>query len=271
MKKIVTLILLLAAGGTVFFLGWAQYDVPAGSYGVLRSKTHGTSGELIREGRVQWVWYKLIPSNVTITVFSINEITFSIDFSGVLPSGDVYSAMAGLKTDFSYSFSVIVSFRIKSESLPALAGRENLLSQADLDAYCSRLSGEIENHIRIMLWAYGNDEKILKEAQATGTIQAMEGGLAAGFPDVEFTSLSVRTLEYPDYLLYDEVRQLYRDYLFAQRTDLRNEAKQMSVDNIKKRKRLDELADYGELLSKYPILLQYLALEKGAPVADDRR
>ena len=32
--------------------------------------------------------------------------------------------------------------------------------------------------------------------------------------------------------------------------------------------RLDELEKYGELLTKYPILLQYLALEKEAPTKE---
>jgi len=271
MKTIITLILLLAAGGAVFFLGWAQYDVPAGSYGVLRSKTHGTSSELIKEGRLQWIWYKLIPSNVTIAVFSIHENSVSVDFSGILPSGNVYSALAGLKTNFPYSFSVSVSFKIKSESLPALAERANLLTQEDLDVYCSHLSEDIENHIRIMLWAYGKDEKILKEAQETGTIRGMERDLASVFPEVEIVSLSIKTVEFPDYALYNEVRLFYQAYLSAQRTDLRNEAGQLSMESIKKRRRLDELADYGELLSKYPILLQYLELEKRVPAADERR
>jgi hypothetical protein len=62
--------------------------------------------------------------------------------------------------------------------------------------------------------------------------------------------------------LYDEVRKLYRDYLAAQRNEVKSETVLLAAENIKNRLRFDELTAYGELLTKYPILLQYLALEK---------
>ena len=269
MKKIITLILLLGAAGTVFFLGWVQPSVPVGSYGVIRSKTHGTDTELIRDGVFRWVWYKLIPNNVTITVYSIKIHTIPLDLSGVLPSGETYSTLAGLKTDFSYNFSGSLSYKLKTDSLPALCTRENLLSQADLDKYLARLSGEIENHTKALLWTYGEDEKILKEAGETGSINALKNSLIAGFSDIEILECTVKINSFPDFVLYNEIRQLYRDYLTAQRTDLRETIAQMAAENIENRRRIDELTGYGELLAKYPILLQYLALEKGiAPKYD---
>ena len=83
------------------------------------------------------------------------------------------------------------------------------------------------------------------------------------FPDIEISACSVKTLRFPDFVLYNEVRQLYRDYLTAQRTDLRDAIGLIASQNIQNRRRMDELSNYGELLTKYPILIQYLALEKG--------
>ncbi|MCL1928349.1 MAG: hypothetical protein FWG07_06125 [Treponema sp.] len=269
MKKIITLIILLAAGGTAFYLGWVQYSVPVGSYGVLRSKTHGTDSEIIREGKFRWVWYKLIPNNVTIAVFTIKENTIFLDFSGVLPSGDTYSTLAGLKTDFSYGFSGSLSYKLKAESLTALSERENLLSQAELDVYLSRLSKEIDNHVKALLWTYGENEKILKEAGETGTIDALEKSLAASYSDIEILSCTVNILRFPDFVLYNEVRQLYRDYLTAQRIDLRGTIGQIASENIENRRRIEELTGYGELLTKYPVLIQYLALERGISQKND--
>ena len=263
MKKIITLILLLGVAGTGFFLGWAQFSIPAGSFGVLRSKTHGVENEVLQEGKIRWVWYKLIPNNVTIAVYSITETTLPVDFSGSLPSGDVYSTLAGQKTDFSYHFSVSISYSIKTESLPALSESENLFGQADLDAYRSRLSQEIENYSRTLLWTYGENETILNEILETGTIKALERELTSAFPQIRVSNCTVRTLRFPDLILYNEMRQLYRDYLETQRTDLQNTIAHISAENIQTRRRMDELTAYGELLSKYPILLQYLALEKG--------
>ncbi|MDR2661894.1 MAG: hypothetical protein LBC31_02730 [Treponema sp.] len=269
MKKIlITLGILLIAGGAVFFSGWVQLDVPPGSWGVLRSKTHGPGDTVIREGQFHWVWYKLIPRNVTVSVFQIREQSVPVEASGILPSGDVYSAMAGLKTDFSYRFSLTVLYRLKGESLPGLADRENLLTQEDLDSYTEKLSGKIENRARGLLWAYGENEKALTEAQRTGTIRTLEAELRGAFPDTENLSCTVKILRIPDFILYNEVRSLYRDYLAAQRGNLRGEITVMAVEAAQNRRRLEELSAYGELLTKYPILLRYLALEKGLVMQD---
>ncbi|MDR2211118.1 MAG: hypothetical protein LBO65_06595 [Spirochaetaceae bacterium] len=266
MKKLVIFLLFLfVAGGAVFFLGWAQFDVPPGSWGVLRSKTHGIDPGVIREGRFRWVWYKLIPRNVSTAVFTIPGMTIPVEFSGTLPSGEVYSAMAGLKTDFSYQITAAVNCRLRGESLPVLAERENLLVQGDLDRYVTKLSGEIKNHLRILLWTYGENEGALKESQTTGTIRALESDLGRAFPNLEDISCTVKTLRFPDFVLYEEVRRLYRDYLAAQRGSLQGEIALLAVQAIEERRRLEELAKYGELLTKYPLLLQYLALERGIP------
>ena len=263
MKKIITLIILLAAAGAVLYLGWVQASVPVGSYGVLRSKLYGTDKELIKDGKFRWVWYKLIPKNVTVTVFNIKENPVPFDFTGTLPSGDTYSTMAGLKADFSYSFSGSVTYRLKPESLPALSDRENLLSQADLDAYNTRLSKEIENFIISQLWTYGENEDILTEAREKGSIKALETALNSNFSDMEILECSVKTIRFPDFVLYNEMRQLYHDYLAAQSVDIQIAIGKIASENIENRRRIDELSGYGELLTKYPILLQYLAIEKG--------
>jgi hypothetical protein len=265
-KRFITLLLLLAAAGTAFFFGWAQFNVPAGYFGVLRSKTHGIDSEVIREGKLRWYWYMLIPRNAAIAVFSVNEKTIALDFSGALPSGDTYAALAGVKADFSWNCPVSLSFRLKPESLPAISEREILLDQADLDGYLSRLSAEIEDHACALLWTYSGNESILKEAQETGTIKALERELASAFPDIEMVGLTVKALRYPDFVLYSEIRQLYRDYIAAQRAAIRDDIVLIAAENIRNRRRLDELANVGEIISKYPVLLQYLALEKGQPL-----
>ena len=263
MKKIIILILLLGAAGAIFYFGWSQASVPVGSYGVIRSKTHGTDSEIIQEGKFRWIWYKLIPANVTIAVFSIQEHTVPFEVSGVLPSGDTYSALAGLQTDFSYSFSGSLAYKLKAESLPELSDRENLVSQEGLDAYLARLSGEIGSQAKTLFWAYGENEKALAEIRETGTIAAFEKTLAAQYPDIEILSCSIKALRYPDYILYNEMRLFYRDYLAAQRAGLGGTVGRMAADNIENQRRIDELSGYGELLTKYPVLIQYLALEKG--------
>jgi len=262
-KALFRLILLCALAAAAFFLGWTQFSLPAGSVGVLRSKTHGVDAKAILPGKVRWVWYKLIPTNAAVNVFYLNDVQIPIEISGVLPSGDVYSSLVGLKTDFSFAFSGSLSYRIRDESLPDLAEREDLLDQDDLDRYIVRFNREIDNHLRRLLWAYKENEKVLQEAQETGTIRGLETEFRKTFPQAELRSCTIKAISFPDLILYNEVRQLYRDYLAAQRRDIRDETAAIAAESIKNRRRFDELAVYGELLTKYPILMQYLALEKG--------
>jgi hypothetical protein len=119
MKKIFGLfIVLLLLGGTAFFFGWAQLKVPPGSYGIMRSKTHGLDPQLIQEGDFRWVWYKLIPTNVSIAVFSPTQISGAIRAEGRLPSGALYASAAGLPMDFSYEVTGSFSFSLKASALP---------------------------------------------------------------------------------------------------------------------------------------------------------
>ncbi|MDR2470994.1 MAG: hypothetical protein LBD09_02655 [Treponema sp.] len=266
-KTIITLALLLAVSAAALYFGWAQAEVPPGSWGVLRSKTHGTGGEVIRDGRFRWVWYKLIPRNVSVAVFTLRDMTIPLELKGTLPSAETYAALAGLTTDFSYRFSLSLTWRFRGESLPALTERENLLTQADLDRALGRLSGEIETHARTLLWAYGENEAVLKEGRETGTIAAMKTELEKAFPAVEILSCRAEALTIPDFILYEEVRNLYREYLAAQRGEVRGEIALMSARRVRNRRRFEELAEYGELLTKYPVLLDYLALE---PVLGER-
>jgi hypothetical protein len=262
-KTIFSFILLLGTAVAVFFLGWAQFGLSPGSIGVLRSKTHGIDGEAIQEGKVRWVWYKLIPNNAALSVFFLNDMEVPVEVSGTLPSGEVYASLVGLKTDFTFAFSGSLSYRLKPESLPTLVERENLLNQEDLENYLVLLNDKIQTHVQGLLWVYGENEKILKEAQETGTIKALEAEFRSAFPQAELRNCTVKTLRFPDHILYDEIRKLYRDYLAAQRGEVRSETALLATENIRNRRRLDELAAYGELLTKYPVLLEYLAMEKG--------
>ncbi|MDR1388780.1 MAG: hypothetical protein LBJ31_02245 [Treponema sp.] len=266
MKKFfVFMIILLAAASAAFFLGWAQFGLPPGSFGVLRSKTHGVLGETIREGNVTWVWYKLIPRNATLSVFTLEPRTKMIESSGVLPSGAVYSSTAGLRTDFSWKLSASVSFRLAPSALPALAEQYNLLEQGDLDKQLLAVSRDIENYVRSLLWTYGENEKALLEAQKTGAIADLTKHVKEAFPSVEIENCAVNTLNLPDFVLYEEARAFYREFLAGQRSALRGDIGQAAARNVTTRFRFEELSGYGELLTKYPVLLQYLALERGFP------
>jgi hypothetical protein len=269
MKKLVLCILFLAAGGACFFLGWVQREVPPGSFGVLRSKTHGTDRGVIQEGEFRWAWYKLIPGNASVGVFTPQGAAVPVQASGILPSADTYAALAGVKTDFSYELDGTVFCSLKGQSLPALAEKYNMAGQSDLDVWQKRAVEEIRSFTLRRLWDYVEQEAAMEEARKTGTLLGLERDLAAAFPDWENWKLTLKTIRTPDMALYREVKELYTQYRAAQKDAMDQELSKSAVRGAAVRARFEELSLYGELLTKYPVLLDYLALEKSFQESTD--
>jgi hypothetical protein len=262
MKKIWLLfIVLIILGAAAFIGGWAQFGVPPGLYGVMRSKTHGVDERLIREGEFRWVWYKLIPTNVTIQSFSLDGVSRSFRTGGILPSGDTYLSLAGLEGDFSYELAAVFSFSLKPDALISLISGQNIRDQNDLDAFEETLANTIEAFIIRRLQVYMEDEKNTGGIIGAVTIEPLERDVLTEFPHIEHFSCLIQTAHFPDFALYYTARSLYEDYLALQRNYLRTDMTRSAEMRLNSQFRLDELTKYGELLTKYPVLLQYLSIE----------
>jgi hypothetical protein len=270
MKKALGLfIVLMILAGAAFFFGWAQLPTPPGSYGVLRSKTHGLDPAVIREGEFRWVWYKLIPFNAATLVFAPNLVSVPVSVGGTLPLAATYAAKTGVSADFSYSIEAEFSFSVKPGSLPSLALTRGIKDQAGLEEYEKSLAREIDFFARERLEAYAAREQLegaphgedLRSAAAR-----LEGEIERAFPDVENLSYAIHSARMPDFALYAMVRSLYGDYLDRQKELLAAEIAAGAERSVNTLFRFDELEKYGELLTKYPVLLQYPALlESGNP------
>ena len=266
MKKFIFfLLILLAAGGAAFFFGWTHLDVPPGSYGVIRSKTHGPDAKVIKEGEIRWLWYKLIPTNVKITVYTIENVKHPIRSSGSLKSGDAFASVAGINADFSWDIKGELCFNIKPDSLPEFTVRENIKDNADLRNAEARLAERIGGQVLQKITAFidNGDESKIESLLFGASIPDLENGIYMAFPEIENLNCTIQVTRYPDFALYRSVRELYQEYLARQNAVLRPGMAIEAENRLQGRIRMEELAKYGELLTKYPILLQYLALEKG--------
>ena len=268
MKKFIFFFLLLAAGGTGFFFGWTKLTVPPGSYGVMLSKTHGLEPNIIKDGEFRWIWYKLIPTNVEISVYTIETVKHPIKSSGRLLSGEVYTALAGVEADFSWEINGELNFNIKPESLPAFTARENISDIEGLRMAEKRLAERIGSALlkSVADFIENEDEKMLEYMLIGASLPNLESEIQKNYPEVENVGCIIHMSRYPDFTLYKSVRALYEEYLIRQNASLRPGIAKEAESRIEGRIRLDELTQYGELLTKYPILLQYLALEKGLPL-----
>jgi hypothetical protein len=262
MKKFfITLLILVILGGAVFFIGWVQLAVPPGSYGIIQSKTHGIDPVPVRSGEFRWVWYKLIPTNVKIAVFRLTPQKFSIDFDSSLPSGGSYASFAGLSdADFSWNLNAEISFNLDSEKLVTLAAEQKAVDQETLEAYIQETVQDIKVIILGALSSAETDASRIERLLSGSSDAEMEKEVYYRFPEIRDFSFVTLNAKYPDFVLYKQIRLLYEDFLEKQREYVTAGFARRAENHIEAQFRFWELEQYGELLTKYPVLLEYLSM-----------
>jgi len=83
------------------------------------------------------------------------------------------------------------------------------------------------------------------------------------FPYLSNFTLKIKSAKFPDFLLYRQTKGLFETYIAAQKAYTTGDIRERAKNRIDSMLRFDELELYGALLTKYPILLEYLSLENG--------
>jgi len=256
MKKFfTTLIFLVILAALGLFFGWAQLGVPPDAYGLIRSKTHGLDTQLVKAGEFRWIWYKLIPTNTQTVVFRLNPVTREFSARDTLPSGKTYAAFAGLEDDFSWELRAAFSFSLRPASLIPLVTDYNIGTQEELTYHENAIADQIETFI---LRRINTDEDLLEK----GNSPELEREIQGHFPLIAHFSLNIKSARFPDFTLYRQAQGLYNDYIALQKDFISGDLRERAKSRIESHQRFGDLEQYGVLLSKYPILLDYLALEK---------
>jgi hypothetical protein len=263
MKKFFTtlLVLVIIAGAGVFF-GWAQFGIPPDACGVIRSKTHGLYPQLVQPGEFLWIWYKLIPTNTETTVLRLSPVNHDFSAESALPSGKIYSTFAGIETDFSWKINAALSFSINPDAIIPLFSKNTISSQEDLTRFEKDIAGQIEAFILRCIEQEDNFaqvETLLKD----GENPWFENEILKQFPSLNDFSLKVKSAKFPDFALYKQTKGLFESYIAVQKAYATGDIQERAKNRIDSMFRFDELELYGALLTKYPILLEYLTLENG--------
>ena len=264
MKKFfITLLILIILGGTGFFFGWVQFQVPPGQFGVISSKTHGIDPEPVRSGEFRWVWYKLIPTNVKIAVFNLEYTNFPFNFDSTLPSGSTYASFAGLSnTDFSWNLKGEIAFNLNPDYIVRLTEKHNLSGQDTLDTYMEKIAKDIEMIILRTLSSItsADDSERIEQIMSGNGDEQMENEIRTSFPEISDFTFIIQSVKFPDFVLYRQLRYMYEEFLTRQREYVTSAFGRRAENHIEAQLRFDELQRYGELLTKYPVLLEYMQL-----------
>jgi hypothetical protein len=264
-KTIFALVILVAAGTALFLTGWIQLRIPSGCHALLVSKVSGWSGEMISPGTFAWSWEALLPTNLRIHWYRLSSVSEPFSVSGSLPEAELYAAFLQEKPSFSYSISGKIDVSPSLEKLPQAIRARSLLSQEALDAWlrdeARRAAGRIADFV-----SHKSADSEFNSVLAKGgkpLEEAILSRLSREFPDIVLERLSIGSSEFPDFALYARARELYSTFLGAKASVMDPVLREIAENTARDKYELESLARYGELLEKYPILIDFLAVRKG--------
>jgi len=267
MKKVFAILFILVlAGGALFFAGWVQFSVPAGKYGVLISKTGGVDPTPVTPSRFRWQWERLIPTNAQIVVFDLAPLSRTVSVSGTLPSGDIYRSMLEGSPDFSWKFDIALTVRVKPTTLPSLVSKFDVRDQEAIkkltDARLTEAATATGNAL-VADFARNPAKIIGSDATASALSERVSESFASSAAsDLELLSATVSNVHFPDFALYDLAAKTYAAYE-ERRTTLMTEAAEVQArSSVADYLEMERFSRLGEVLTKYPILIDYLAVTR---------
>lgn len=254
-KAVVSLIILLIAAGAVFYLGWVQFAVPAGSCGVMISKTGGVYSEPITSGKFIWRWERLLPTNTELRIFNLIPVTVAETITSSLPSAALYSTVIAGELDFSYSVEIKTTAKLAPDAVLQLVKKNDIKTQTELDTTVTSLIKQFNRTVVDFILQQESGVAADGNSPLSFTTESLLDSIDVGnlFPGLEVTFVEISSVTVPDITLYRAVRDMY---LAEQQLQVRESGEPAA--ELKQGNPMSSLADMGELLTKYPGLLELL-------------
>ena len=235
----------------IFYFGWVQILLPPNTCAVIHTKTSGFDENVTLSGEFSWRIEKLIPTNMTIYIFNIEPIYIILpEIKGQLPSAEVYGSVIESDPDFNYTLNLSLSFSLELETLPLLVSQHGLKPD-NLEEWYNEKSEIISQHIITYI---KNNPTLIYDFEY---IEQLQDSLLqiSNLSYITIDNIYLNNIDFPDLDLYYTAKQMYLNLI---------EAKEIrDIDAINEEKvNLLKLEEYGQLLTKYPILIKYLYLNE---------
>jgi hypothetical protein len=263
-KLIVAFVVLIILGGVVFYFGWIQLQLQENTYAVIFTKTGGWDEEVTEPGTFVWRWERLLPTNFSMHTFTLVPYTARVSSGGVLPGAEVYEHVLDPPPEFAFSLELSVDFGIRPSALAGLVA-DALLTEETFDTW----HAETAEIISARAAAYVREQSTRGEFASQLThmgdpfTSALIRHLDTTLPYVDIKGLTIRELRVPDFELYQVAKEIYIDLALK-----RKESHQAALDEItwteqRSTQHFDVIERYGELITKYPTLLELFSLKEG--------
>ena len=253
-KFLFWLFFLIIIAGVVLYFGWIR--VPENNVALGFSTITGYDTAFMESGKLNWRWQKLVPKCYTLKMYQLDTESAEVSVAQTLPSGELYaSGMAG-SPDFSFSVKYAATYKIKEDSLYAMA-TSGEIGEGGLDTFYADVKEKIQNAASSLL----GEEMAKAMAGSTFSQKALEDGIKARIADqladVEIISFETVEAKFPDIELYKAAKAKYMENLEKQQEIAAQKEKETTDFNTKIDQRIELLKKYGELLTQYPILIEY--------------
>ena len=245
------LIILLAAGGFAFYLGWSQFKVEPGNIGIVVSKISGTNPEPVTHERFSWNWEFLIPTNATLLTFSPKSYVFEKVVGGVLPSGKEYEKVYGGAADFSYSFVFSATLKCTAEQIAELVAAHEISSQEDLEKFLERnASAACAAAANAAIYALENGSADSLESAK----KFMEDAAGDTMKNCSLESIEIISNSLPDIALYKNAKASYADFIRRLEDSISEDAKREAEESARFSSAIRKMEILGDTLKKNPEL-----------------
>ena len=255
MKKFLFwLFFLIIIAGVVFYFGWIR--VPENSLALGFSTITGYDTAFMESGKLNWRWQKLIPKSYVLKMYQLETESTEVSVSQTLPSGELYASEMAGKPDFSFTVKYAAAYKIKEDSLYGMA-TSGVLGEDGLTSFYASVKDKIQNTAASLL----GEEMAKALAGSSFSQKALEDGIKTRiqgqFADVDIISFETVEAKFPDIELYKAAKAKYVENMEKKQEIAAKQEKETTDFNTKIDQRIELLKKYGELLTQYPILIEY--------------
>ena len=254
-----TFLIFIGFAGFVFYRGWIQFSIPENHYALAFTKTGGYDKTLMKAGDFNWRWENLFPTNMTLHIFELPWASCNVEITGTLPSGKQYASILENENSdaFEYSLQLSLLYRLSPENILQMIHNDNF-QFSHIDGWYSELNQEIQVLAAEAVPLYLSREVIGEESIRSYIIERIHNN----HPEAEIKNILISRSVLPDIKLYEETRNIYIAGIQASRAYTSELEKQNAELESQLNSKINLLKDYGEVLTEYPVLLQYFNLEK---------
>ena len=262
-RRTIILLLILAALGAAFYFGFYRFQLKAGNYGVVFTKINGWDPKVVSPASYRFEWEGLLPTNLSMSVFGIEERRTELRAAGELPSASAYAYYLEGDADFSYDIRFNLSYSLKPETLPRLA-EHDFLTPDNLEGWLRATEDALILDAVNFINRKTTDESYMEKIGYNYRLMEEDllKSLETDYPDISIASFVPTKVSVPDIELYKEGKRLYYDMLEFNREVKRAAMERAAERMVEESAKIELLEKYGAVFSKYPELIKYFGIYK---------